>query len=125
MRLPSDLGYPFSTAVRFGRTWELSGQIGLDPQTNQLVPGGVGAQTSQALENIKALLEQVGSSMGRVIKVGVFLKNMDDFDEMNQVYAKYFDPGDYPARSAVGVAALALGALVEIECSAASENRTD
>lgn len=120
-RMPSSMGFPFSTAVRVGDVWELSGQIGLDPKTNKLVPGGVGAETRQTLENIKAVLEQAGSSMSSIIKVGVFLKNIKDFDEMNKVYGTFFDAGDYPARSAVAVAGLALGAHVEIECSALAE----
>ncbi|MEX8492424.1 RidA family protein [Sphaerotilus sp.] len=117
-RLPSSLGYPFSTAVRVGDIWELSGQIGLLPGSNTLAPGGVGAETGQALANIKAVLEQVGSTMSDVIKVGVFLADIADFAEMNSVYATYFAPDDYPARSAVAVSGLALGARVEIECSA-------
>lgn len=122
VRIPSSMDFPFSTAVRVGDIWELSGQIGLDPKTSKLVPGGVGPETRQAMENIKAVLEKAGSSLESVIKVGVFLKNIDDFDAMNKVYATFFDADDYPARSAVGVAGLALGAHVEIECSAVSED---
>ena len=117
-RLPSSMGYPFSTAVRVGDTWELSDQIGLDPKTGKLSPGGVGPETRQTLENIREVLEQAGSCMQNIIKVGVFLKDIDDFDEMNEAYGKFFDAGDYPARSAVAVAGLALKAHVEIECSA-------
>ena len=72
-RIPSSLGYPFSTAVRVGNIWELSGQIGLDPATNTLVPGGIGPETKQTLENIRAVLKQVGSSMDEIIKTNVFL----------------------------------------------------
>lgn len=117
-RVPSSLGYPFSTAVRVGDVWELSGQVGLAPDTGVLVPGGVGPETEQTLNNIKAVLEQVGSSMTDVIKVGVFLTDIATFSEMNAVYATFFDKADYPARSAVGVSGLALGAHVEIECTA-------
>lgn len=120
-RVSSSMGYPFSTAVRVGDVWELSGQIGLDPKTNKLAPGGVGDETRQTLENIKAVLEEIGSSMSSIIKVGVFLKDINDFDEMNKVYGTFFDADDYPARSAVAVAGLALGAHVEIECSAVAE----
>ena len=120
VRIPGSLGLPFSTAVRYGGVWELSGQIGLDPRTGKLVEGGVGPETRQALENIKAVLDHAGTSMEAVIKVGVFLTSIGDFDEMNEVYATYFDAADYPARSAVGVGGLALGAHVEIECSAAA-----
>lgn len=118
-RIPSTLGYPFSTAVRFGDVWELSGQVGLDA-TGTLVPGGVGPETQQAMANIEAVLAHVGSSMANVIRVGVFLTDMADFAAMNEVYAASFSSGGYPARSAVAVAALALGAHVEIECTAAA-----
>jgi len=117
-RMPSSMGYPFSTAVRVGDTWQLSGQIGLDPKTNKLAAGGVGPETKQTLENIRQVLEQAGSSMQNIIKVGVFLKDIDDFEIMNEAYGKFFDASDYPARSAVAVAGLALKARVEIECSA-------
>ena len=117
-RMPSSMGYPFSTAVRVGDTWQLSGLIGLDPKTNKLAAGGVGPETKQTLENIRQVLEQAGSSMQNIIKVGVFLKDIDDFEIMNEAYAKFFDASDYPARSAVAVAGLALKARVEIECSA-------
>ena len=119
--MSSSMGYPFSTAVRVGDIWELSGQIGMDPKTNKLATGGVGPETRQALENIKQVLKQAGSSMQSIIKVGVFLKDIADFDEMNEAYGKFFDSGDYPARSAVAVAGLALNAKVEIECSALME----
>jgi reactive intermediate/imine deaminase len=110
--------YPFSTAVRVGDVWELSGQIGWDSQSNALVPGGVGPETRQALANIRQVLDELGSSMDDVIKVSVFLKTMDDFEVMNEEYGAAFAEGSYPARSAVAVAGLALGASVEIECSA-------
>ena len=110
-RMPSSMGYPFSTAVRVGDIWELSGQIGMDPKTGKLAPGGVGPETRQALENIRQVLEQAGSSMHRIIKVGVFLKNISDFDVMNEAYAKFFDAHDYPARSAVAVAGIIVLAL--------------
>ena len=117
-RMPSSMGYPFSTAVRVGDIWELSGQIGLDPKTGKLAPGGVGPETRQTLENIRLVLEHAGSSMRNIIKVGVFLKDISEFNEMNEAYGKFFDASDYPARSAVAVAGLALNARVEIECSA-------
>ena len=116
-RLPSSLGLPFSAAVRVGDVWELAGQIGLLPGSTQLAPGGVGPETAETLDNIKAVVEQVGSTMDDVIKVGVFLTDIAEFTEMNTVYATYFSAGNYPARSAVAVSGLALGAHVEIECS--------
>ena len=116
-RIPSGLGYPFSTAVRSGDTWELSGQVGLDTN-GDLVPGGVAPETQQCLENIRGVLAEVGCSMSDLVKVSVFLTDIADFAPMNQVYATFFDPQEYPARSTVAVAGLALGAHVEIECSA-------
>jgi len=95
-----------------------SGCVGFDPETKQLVPGGVEAQTTQALKNLKAVLEAADSSLQRVIKATVFLKSMDDFVVVNGIYAEAF--GDHkPARSAVEVARLPKDALFEIECIAA------
>ena len=114
----SDLlkGLPFSAAVRVGRMLYLSGQIGIDG-SGKLVPGGIGAETRQALENIKAVLEQHGSSVDHVVKVTVMLADMSEWSEMNKVYVTYFDM-HLPARSALGANGLAMGARVEIECTA-------
>lgn len=106
-------GLPFSEAVRVGDMLYLSGQLGVDGSMN-LVPGGIGPQTRQTLENIKATLERYGSSLARVVKVTVMLADMDEWAEMNKVYVTYF-PDHLPARSAFGVTGLALGARVEIE----------
>ena len=92
-----------------------SGQLPIDPATGELVPGGVTEQARQSLRNIKAILAQAGLTMDHVVKTTVFLKNMSDFAAMNAVYAEFFTEGQYPARSAVEVAALPKGALVEIE----------
>lgn len=116
-RIPSELGYPFSTAVRSGDTWELSGQVGLDAN-GDLVPGGIVPETQQCLDNIRGVLATVGCSMNDLVKVSVFLTDIADFVAMNQVYVTFFQPQDYPARSTVAVAGLALGAHVEIECTA-------
>eukprot|EP01054_Gregarina_sp_Poly1_P005302 Gregarina_sp_Poly_1__5301@NODE_2801_length_1702_cov_69_004281_g1764_i0_p2_GENE_NODE_2801_length_1702_cov_69_004281_g1764_i0NODE_2801_length_1702_cov_69_004281_g1764_i0_p2_ORF_typecomplete_len128_score25_84Ribonuc_LPSP/PF01042_21/6_6e44YjgF_endoribonc/PF14588_6/1_7e07MM_CoA_mutase/PF01642_22/0_072DUF4205/PF13898_6/0_17_NODE_2801_length_1702_cov_69_004281_g1764_i012101593 len=94
-----------------------SGQIGLDPITMDLVSGGVEAQTEQALKNLSKVLEAAGSSMSKVVKTTVFLANMKDFCAVNNIYAAKFGPNP-PARSAVQVAALPKGALVEIEAIA-------
>ncbi|GIW51967.1 MAG: reactive intermediate/imine deaminase [Gemmatimonadales bacterium] len=110
-------GLPFSTAVRVGDVLYLSGQIGTSPETGQLVPGGIRAETRQTLENIKRTLEQIGSSMDRVFKCTVFLADMADYAAMNEVYRTYF-PVDPPARSTVAGSGLAFGARVEIECLA-------
>ena len=107
---------PFSEAVRLGNVLYLSGQMGLD-QAIKLVPGGIAAETRQALENIKATLEKYGSSLERVIKVTVMLADMSEWGEMNKVYLEYFSK-NLPARSAFGTSGLALGGRVEIECIA-------
>jgi len=107
---------PFSTAVRVGKMLYLSGQIGLDG-SGRLVPGGIGAETRQAMDNIQATLEQYGSSLDNVIKVTVMLADINEWSEMNQVYVTYFGK-HFPARSALGANGLALGARVEIECIA-------
>jgi reactive intermediate/imine deaminase len=107
---------PFSPAVRVGDVLVLSGQIGVRADASgELVEGGVEAETRQTLDNIKDVLERSGSSMDRVFKCTVFLTDMREWDRMNAVYVEYF-PDRKPARSAVGVDALALGARVEIEC---------
>lgn len=111
------LGLPFSTAVRVGNMIYLSGQIGVAPGSRQPVPGGVGPETRQTLENIKRVLEHANSSMDRVVKCTVFLQDIADYAAMNEVYATFF-PKDPPARSTVAGSGLALGARVEIECMA-------
>ena len=111
-----DLGLPFSSAVQVGDTLYLSGNLGNRPGTNTLVEGGIQAETRQTMENIKAVVEQFGSSMDRIVKCTVFLADMDEWPAMNEVYRTYFDTP--PARSAMGVNGLALGARVEIECIA-------
>ena len=105
---------PFSPAVRDGDVVFTSGQVGQDPATGTLVAGGVAAQTTQIFENIKAVLGAGGKSLADVQKVNVYLTSMQDFAAMNQVYAKHFDK-PYPARTTIAVAALPLGAAVEIE----------
>ena len=118
IRLPGALeGLPFSTAVRVGNVLYLSGQIGTKPGTTELVAGGIGPETRQTMENIKAVLEYAGSSLQRVFKCTVFLRDIGDFGAMNEVYRTFF-PADPPPRSTVAGSGLALGARVEIECLA-------
>ena len=112
----SGLRVPFSEAVRVGNMLYLSGQIGTDA-SGQLVPGGIAAETRQAMDNIRATLEKFGSSLDRVVKATVMLADMAEWAEMNQVYITYFDQ-HLPARSAFGCTGLALGARIEIECIA-------
>lgn len=111
------LALPFSEAVRVGDMLYLSGQIGIVPGTTELVPGGIGGETRQALENIKAILERNGSSLDRVVKCTVFLAEINEWPNMNEVYRTYF-PKAPPARSAMAASGLALNARVEIECIA-------
>lgn len=108
-------GRPFCEAVRLGNMLILSGQIGMDPETNSLVPGGIAAETEQAMENIKRTLERYGSSLDHVFKCTVMLADIKEWQEMNKVYVKYF-PKHLPARSAFGASGLAVGARLEIEC---------
>jgi 2-iminobutanoate/2-iminopropanoate deaminase len=108
---------PFSEAVRDGDLLFLSGQIGNVPGKLELVPGGMRAEAAQAMENIRAIVERHGSSMSHVVKCTVFLADMKEWSDFNEVYRKAF-PGELPARSALGANGLALGARVEVECVA-------
>jgi 2-iminobutanoate/2-iminopropanoate deaminase len=112
-RGPKAIG-PYSQAVRANGLVFLSGQIPLDPNTQQLISGDIAAQTERALQNISGILEAAGSSIGQVIKTTVFLKDMNDFAAMNEVYGRYFTANP-PARSTVEVARLPKDVLVEIE----------
>ena len=108
---------PYSHAVVANGMVFASGMVGLVPATKKLAPGGIEAQTAQALENLRAVLEASGSGLDSVVKTTVFMTNLNDFTTMNGVYATYFWRNQ-PARSTVQVAALPLGALVEIEAIA-------
>jgi 2-iminobutanoate/2-iminopropanoate deaminase len=116
-RAPKAIG-PYSQAVVSNGFAFLSGQIPLDPATGKLIEGDVAAQTVRVLENLKTVLEACGSSLGKVVKTTVFLKDMGDFARMNEVYAGYF-PDNPPARSTVEAARLPRDVRVEIECIAA------
>ena len=117
---PAAIG-PYSQAVRVGDFLYTSGQVALDPATGQIVAGGIEAQTTRVLENLKAVLEAAGLGMERVFKTTVFLKDMGDFAAMNAIYGTYLAPEGAvaPARSTVEVARLPKDALVEIEVIAA------
>ena len=115
-------GLPFSAGVRGPGVIYLSGQVGLDPATGRLISGDVAAQTARTLDNIRALLESVGSSLDDVLRVSIYLTSMESFVAMNEVYARYFrEP--YPARTTVAVRDLPLGASVEIEVTVADRRR--
>jgi 2-iminobutanoate/2-iminopropanoate deaminase len=105
---------PFSPAVRSGDIVFLSGQVAQDPATGRLVEGDVARQTEQVLRNVGEVLRAAGKGFADVLRVGVFLTDMRDFQAMNAVYERSFDP-PYPARTTVAVAALPLGAKVEME----------
>ena len=105
---------PFSPAVRDGDRVYTSGQIAQDPATGKLIEGGVAAQTEQVLKNLEAVLNAAEKSLADVVKVNVYLTDMRNFAEMNEVYARHF-AAPYPARTTIAVAALPLGAIVEME----------
>src|ERR1700761_842214 len=116
---PAAIG-PYLQAIRTGDLLFTSGQIPIDPATGNMVEGGIAEQTTQVLENLKAVLEAAGADFANVVKTTVFLKDMKDFAAMNEIYARYFAPEGVvpPGRSTVQVAALPKDALVEIECIA-------
>jgi 2-iminobutanoate/2-iminopropanoate deaminase len=113
---PAAIG-PYSQGVRVGNLVFTAGQIPLDPATGQIVAGGIAEQTTQVLENLKAIVEESGSSLAKAVKTTVFLKDLQDFAAMNAVYGKYFSLEGVaaPARTTVEIARLPKDALVEIE----------
>ena len=113
-KAPAAIG-PYAQANIYGNMVFTSGQIPLDPETAEIVGTTIEEQTRQVLTNIKNLLEASGSGMDKVLKTTVFIKNMDDFAKMNEIYAEFFPKGFYPSRSAVEVARLPKDVLVEIE----------
>ncbi|HEY2820745.1 MAG TPA: RidA family protein [Candidatus Acidoferrum sp.] len=117
-RGPKPIG-PYSQAVKINGLLYLSGQIPLDPKTNEMIGGDIKAQTERVLENIKGILEAAGSNLHHVVKTTVFLKDMNEFPAMNEVYGKYFTVA-HPARSTVQVARLPKDASVEIEVIASA-----
>ncbi len=111
---------PYSAGVETGGFVFLAGQIALDPAGGGLVEGGITEQTHQVMQNLGAVLEEAGLGFGDVVRTGVFLAEVDDFAAMNEVYASYFPEGAIPpVRTTVAVAAIPLGALVEIDMIAA------
>jgi 2-iminobutanoate/2-iminopropanoate deaminase len=113
---PKAIG-PYSQAIKANGFVFLSGQIALDPATQQLSTGGVAEQTERVLKNLEAVLQAAGSSLDKVVRCGVFLKDMNDFAAMNAVYGKFFK-SNAPARSAVEAARLPRNVLVEIDAIA-------
>ena len=113
---PAAIG-PYSQAIKVGELVFVSGQLPIDPSTGAFAEGGIKELTRQSLTNMKAILEEAGTSMANVVKTTVFLADMNDFAAMNEVYAEFF-AAPFPARSAVAIRTLPKGALVEIECIA-------
>jgi 2-iminobutanoate/2-iminopropanoate deaminase len=120
---PSDYPFPFSDAVQVGDLLILSGQIGAKPGTTAVVPGGIEAETRQTMDNIGASLKRRGLGFDSVVKCTAMLADMKDWPAFNAIYATYFKKGRYPARSALGVNGLALGARIELECWAYSPGK--
>ena len=114
--VPPAIG-PYSMAIRLGGMVYTSGQLGIQKETGELAPGGIEAETRQALTNLRSILESAGSSMGHVVKTTIFLRDMNDFPRVNAIYGEYF-PEPFPARSTVQVAALPKGGAVEVEAVA-------
>jgi 2-iminobutanoate/2-iminopropanoate deaminase len=115
-KAPKAIG-PYSAGVKAGNYLFTAGQLGIDPQSGEFAAGGVQGETRQALENLKAVLEAAGANLESVVKTTVFLRDMNDFSAMNQVYGEFFT-SRYPARSAVQVARLPKDGAVEIEAIA-------
>ena len=115
-KAPAPVG-PYNQAIITGDFIFTAGQIALDPESGELESADIKLQTERVIQNMKAVLEEAGSELSKVVKTTVFLKNMDDFMAMNEVYARYFI-GEAPARSAVEVSRLPKDVLVEIECIA-------
>jgi len=113
-KAPAALG-PYNQAIVVGDLVFTSGQLPLDPISGILIGKDIKEQTIQVFENLKAILEEAGSSLQRVVKANVYITNMDDFGEMNKVYSKYCEGSEFGARAAVEVSKLAKNALVEID----------
>lgn len=115
-KAPKAIG-PYSQAIKVGNLVFASGQVPIVPATGEFVEGGIKEQTRQSLTNAKAILEEAGTSLSKVVKTTVYLSDMANFAAMNEVYADFFTQ-PYPARSAVAVKTLPKNALVEVECIA-------
>ncbi|WP_224483137.1 RidA family protein [Robertkochia aurantiaca] len=112
-KAPAPLG-PYNQAILSGNTLYLSGQVGIDPAKGEVVPGGVTREAEQVMKNLQAVLEEAGYSFQDVVKTSIFLKDMNDFTKVNEVYGSYFDEDTAPARETVEVANLPKFVHVEI-----------
>lgn len=115
-KAPVPIG-PYSQGIKANGFLFVSGQIGLNPSTRKLVEGGLEAEATQIMENIRAILSAAGARMEDIVSTTVYLKNIEDFQKMNEIYGKYFT-GNFPTRSTVGVSSLAGGANIEITVTA-------
>ena len=113
---PNAIG-PYSQAVRVGDTVYLSGQIPLDPQTMELVEGDIGARARRVFENLTAVMQEAGGSLSDIVKLTIYLVDLEQFGQVNEVMAEYFD-APFPSRATVAVAALPKGAPIEVEAVA-------
>ncbi len=120
--IPAAEGLPFSKAVISDSKYlmEISGQIGMDPETGKVVEG-IEQQTPQAMDNVRDILEEVGWNLQNLIKVRILLTDMKDYSKVNEIYANYFEK-NFPTRVAVVVKELPLGALIELDCTAVGDN---
>jgi 2-iminobutanoate/2-iminopropanoate deaminase len=112
-KAPKAIG-PYSIGIRSGNFIFTAGQIGLNPKTGEVVPGGIEAETRQVLQNIQIILEVAGSSLDNVVKTTVYLRDMNDFSRMNMIYSEFFTLNP-PARTTLAVSALPKGVAIEIE----------
>ncbi|HCL94143.1 MAG: RidA family protein [Arenicellales bacterium] len=113
---PNAIG-PYSQAVRVGDTVYLSGQIPLDPQTMELVEGDIGARARRVFDNLAAVMQEAGGSLSDIVKLTIYLVDLEQFGQVNEVMAEYFD-APFPSRATVAVAALPKGAPIEVEAVA-------
>jgi len=112
-KAPQPIG-PYSQAIKFGNLIFLSGQIGIDPKTNELVKGGIEKETEQIFENIINILKTLNANLDNILKVNIYLKNLEDFPKVNEIYQNYFKE-NFPARTTVGGVSLPKNALIEVD----------
>lgn len=117
---PSAIG-PYSQAIKFNNLIFVSGQIAINPDSNEFVNGNIASQTKQVIENIKAILESAGSSLEKILKVTIYITDMKDFDSINIVYSEYFN-SSLPARACIEVSNLPRGAKVEMDAIASVDS---